>query len=79
MEAPTDLYESTFSSIGLTVHVNFLLDVKELVCSYLTATTVYKMPPTLQVGARYETRSFSPSPHELFELSAHPIVIYVHL
>jgi hypothetical protein len=28
MEAPTDLYESTFSSLGPTGHVNVLLDIK---------------------------------------------------
>jgi hypothetical protein len=28
MEAPTDLYELTISSLGLTSHVNLLLDVK---------------------------------------------------
>jgi hypothetical protein len=36
---------------------------------------VYKAP-TLQAGG---TRSFLPSPHELLELSAHPIVISVHV
>jgi hypothetical protein len=28
MEAPIDLYEPTISSLGLTVHVNLLLNVK---------------------------------------------------
>jgi hypothetical protein len=28
MEAPTNLYEMTFSSLGPTSHVNLLLDVK---------------------------------------------------
>jgi hypothetical protein len=28
MEAPTDLYEPTFSSLAPTGHVNLLLDVK---------------------------------------------------
>jgi hypothetical protein len=28
MEAPTELDEPTFSSLGLTGHVNLLLDVK---------------------------------------------------
>jgi hypothetical protein len=28
MEAPTDLYKSTFSSLGPTGHVNVLLNVK---------------------------------------------------
>jgi hypothetical protein len=28
MEAPTDLYEPTISSLGPTDHVNLLLDVK---------------------------------------------------
>jgi hypothetical protein len=37
---------------------------------------VYKRPPTLQAGG---TRSFPPSLRELLELSAHPIVISVHL
>jgi hypothetical protein len=30
MEAPTDLYEPTISSLGPTSHVNLLLDVKGL-------------------------------------------------
>jgi hypothetical protein len=37
---------------------------------------VYKRLSTLQVGG---TRSFPPSPHELLEFSAHPIIIFVHL
>jgi hypothetical protein len=37
---------------------------------------VYKRRPTLQAGG---ARSFLPSPHELIELSSHPIVTYVHL
>jgi hypothetical protein len=37
---------------------------------------VYKRPPTLQAGG---TRSFPPSPRELLELSAHPIVTSIHL
>jgi hypothetical protein len=36
---------------------------------------VYKRPPTLQAGG---TRSFLPSPRELLELSAHPIVTSNH-
>jgi hypothetical protein len=38
--------------------------------------TVYKRPSTLEAGV---TRSFPPSPRELLELSAHPIVTFVHL
>jgi hypothetical protein len=38
--------------------------------------TVNKGPPTLQAGG---ARSFPPSPHELLELFAHPIVTSVHL
>jgi hypothetical protein len=37
---------------------------------------VYKRPPTLQAGS---TKLFSPSPRELLELSAHPIVTSIHL
>jgi hypothetical protein len=37
---------------------------------------VYKRSPILQAGG---TRSLSPSPCELLELSAHPIVTSVHL
>jgi hypothetical protein len=37
---------------------------------------VYKRPHTLQAGG---TRSFPPSPRELLELSAYPIVTSVHL
>jgi hypothetical protein len=37
---------------------------------------VYKKPPILQAGG---TRSLSPLPCELLELSTHPIVTYVHL
>jgi hypothetical protein len=36
---------------------------------------VYKRPPTLQAGG---TRLSPPSPRELLELSAHPIVTSVH-
>jgi hypothetical protein len=75
MEAPTDLYELTISSLGPT-GVNLLLDVK-VISSYLSdRLPVYKKPPTLQAG---DTRSFHPSLHELLELSAHPIVTTVHL
>jgi hypothetical protein len=28
MEAPTDLYEPTISSLGLNGHVNLLIDIK---------------------------------------------------
>jgi hypothetical protein len=37
---------------------------------------VYKRPPTLQPGGM---RSFPPSPCELLELSAHPIVTSIYL
>jgi hypothetical protein len=37
---------------------------------------VYKRPPTIQTGG---TRSFPPLPHELIELSVHPVVISFHL
>jgi hypothetical protein len=37
---------------------------------------VYKRITTFQAGG---TRSFTPSPHELLELSAHPIVNSVNL
>jgi hypothetical protein len=41
---------------------------------------IYKRPPTLQVeGTQMMMRSFSPSPCELLELSARPIVNSVHL
>jgi hypothetical protein len=52
MEAPTELYELTSLSLGLTGHVNLFLDVKLITHSYPTAATVYKRPPTLQAGVR---------------------------
>jgi hypothetical protein len=37
---------------------------------------IYKKPSTLQAG---HIKSFPPSPRELLELSAHPIVTSAHL
>jgi hypothetical protein len=57
--------QSTSSGLGPTGHVNLLLDV---VCSYLSAATVYKRPSTLRARGM---RSFPPSPRELLDFSAH--------
>jgi hypothetical protein len=57
MEAPTDLYELTISSLGPIGHVNLLMDVKVISLYLSDCITVYKRPPTLEVGS---TRSFPP-------------------
>jgi hypothetical protein len=77
MEAPTNLFELTLSSLGPTGHVNLLLNIKVARPQLFDRYAVYKRPPTLQAGC--STRSFFPSLHELLELSAHPIVATVHL
>jgi hypothetical protein len=47
MEAPTDLYKLTISSLGHTGHVNLLLHIK-VISSYLSdRLPVYKSSPTL--------------------------------
>jgi hypothetical protein len=77
MEAPTDLYELTFSSLGPTGHVNLLQNIKVASLELSDRCTVYKRPPTLQAGGTM--RSFPPSLRELLKLFAHSIVTTVHL
>jgi hypothetical protein len=45
MEAPTDLYELTFSSLGPTGHVNLLQNIKVASLELSDRCTVYKRPP----------------------------------
>jgi hypothetical protein len=74
MEAPTNLYKLTISSLGPTSNVNLLLDV--ISSELLDRLPIYKRPPTHQAGGM---RSFPPSLHKLLELSAHPIVTTIQL
>jgi hypothetical protein len=48
MEAPTDLYELTISCLGLTGHVNLLLNIKLISSVFSDRFLVYERPPTLQ-------------------------------
>jgi hypothetical protein len=55
MDAPTDLYKLTISSLDPTGHVNLLMNVKIISSLLSNRLTVYKKAPYLYPsGRRYE-------------------------